>query len=120
MNNSIRHAVSKQTGATTYAFRADRAQWKVQCLSHGPETTVANRGIAWTTSSHPALFCSKCKSIAAGKATRIDTGRLPIATASKKRATPTATKSVATNATTKPARVKPATTSRKAAVKKAS
>lgn len=97
MSNNIRHAVSKQTGATTLAFRTGRGQWEVRCLSHSTKTTVANRGEAWTTSSHPATFCAKCKTIAAGKGKRIEGKRLAMPTI--KTATPT-TKGTAT---TKPA-----------------
>ena len=101
MTDNYRHAVSKQTGATTLAFRADRAQWKVLCMNHGTETTVANRGEAWTTSSHPATFCAKCKAIVAGKAKRITEPRLSLPTPGDKVAAKT-------------------TTARKAAAKKAS
>jgi len=111
---SIRHAVSRQTGSTTLAHNVD-GKWQVDCLNHSTTINVKSRGAAWTTSSHPALFCPKCKSIAAGKSPRITEARLDIPTATK-RARATAVKATAVKKPTptgnKGAASKPATTTR--------
>lgn len=88
----VRHAVSRSTGATTWT-RLDGDVWRTTCLNHGAETTADARGAAWKNGSTPANFCGKCKAIAAGKAKKIDAGRLdlPAAKAAKKATTTKAT-----------------------------
>ena len=92
-NNSVRHAVARSTGATTYT-RKEGDEWKIDCLSHSHKTTAPNRGKAWTTGAHPEQWCPKCKSIAAGKLEKITSGRLdlPSLTPKRKRTTKPATK----------------------------
>ncbi len=75
----VRHAVSRSTGATTWT-RKDADEWRTTCLNHGGETTEKSRGLAWKNGSTPALFCPKCKAIAAGKAPKITEGRLDLPT----------------------------------------
>ena len=76
-SNSVRHAVARATGSTTWT-RKDGDEWKINCLNHGTATTAPNRGKAWTTGSHPQDWCPKCKAIAAGKAEKITAGRLDL------------------------------------------
>lgn len=90
----VRHAVSRSTGATTWT-RLDGDVWRTTCLNHGAETTADARGAAWKNGSTPANFCAKCKAIAAGKAQKIDAGRLDLPA---KKAAP-AKKATATKAT---------------------
>lgn len=76
--SAVRHAVAKSTGATTWAHRISRADWKVECLNHGATTSAPNQSVAWVTSSHPQDWCPKCKAIAAGKAARVTTAKLDL------------------------------------------
>ena len=111
-----RHAVSRSTGATTWT-RKDGDEWRTTCLNHGAETTTSARGPAWKNGSTPALFCAKCKSIAAGKLAKITDGRLDLPTpkATKGRAAKKATTSKPKPTTTaKPAPKKRATTKKAA------
>lgn len=73
MPENQRHAVSRTTGATTLARKVGDT-WLIECLNHAAKTEAPNRTIAWTTASHPAKFCAKCKQIVAGKAERISSG----------------------------------------------
>lgn len=103
-SNSVRHAVARTTGSTTWT-RKDGEEWKIDCLNHGATTTAPNRGKAWTTGSHPQDWCPKCKAIAAGKAAKITGPRLdlPTPTTEGKAAPKTAAKPAATKPTTKAA-----------------
>ena len=89
--------------------------WVVQCLSHKAETKVDNRSKAWTTSSHPAEFCAKCKAIASGKSKKIEKGNKVEIPTSKGKATPTG----ATQAPNAKATTTKRTTARKSANAKA-
>ena len=86
-SNPVRHAVARSTGATTYAHKTDDG-WRVLCLNHGAATTVASRGPAWKTASHPQDFCSTCGKIDAGKAGKITEGRLDAPTSPAKKQAP--------------------------------
>ncbi len=73
MPENQRHAVSRTTGATTLARKVGNT-WMIECLNHAAKTEAPSRSIAWTTASHPAKFCAKCKQILAGKTERISSG----------------------------------------------
>jgi hypothetical protein len=66
-SDRVRHAISRQTGATTLTrIEGDNGEWVVRCLNHDQKTTVGGRGPAWKAASHPSNFCSKCKAFASG------------------------------------------------------
>lgn len=85
MTDRIRHAVSRQTGATTYTRKVED-KWVTTCLNHSTDTSADARGPAWKNGSTPGNWCPKCKAIAAGKADKITGDRLDPPT--EKKATP--------------------------------
>lgn len=73
INEIVREAIAKSTGALTNVERAGSdedhwlgvdEEWAVVCVTHGQFVGIDSRREAWLISTRPETFCSTCKSIA--------------------------------------------------------
>lgn len=69
INETVRKAIARSTGATTLVERAGSdedhwlgvdEEWAVICETHGQFIGIDSRREAWLISTRPETFCSEC------------------------------------------------------------